>query len=245
MDWASAVKGLPVIKPPKITLSVVSTDVATPVTTDVAPPVVTDMTTIEVPPEFTVGMEFDQYPALPYKKVEVDTNVPSIELETSTPEVVDFVEAWIFNNPDLLQSVTKVSDLHKSWRYFLTIYLSNLEGFAKYMNWLTKNNKLMGVFPEYTACQTGSAVQATTELEKKLRFISFQNCLWALSVGSKSLIFKISEGSETYKSGFLQIIKFKKYGDMAYVKWVITTEALSRYKRGARWEKNDYYDYCS
>ena len=194
-------------------------------------------TPVAASPELTPleGIPLTHYPAVPYNTVEVDVFAPSIELETSAPEVVDFAEAWIFNNPGLLQSVTKVSDLHRSWRDFLAIYLSNVEGFDRYMDWITTNRKLMGAFPDVTFSEM-------TELEKKVRPLSFQNCLWALSVGSKSLTCKIGE---EWRTGFLQIIKFKKYGDMAYVKWVITNEALVAYKRGSRWEKNDYYDYCA
>lgn len=233
MDWVGAVKGV-----------LVAPAVAPTVAPAVAPAVEeTAATTVGATVGTTVGATVEEteetqlvhYPAVPYNKVGVDIHVPAIELETSTPEVVEFAEAWVFNNPGLLQSVGKVSDLHKSWRDFLAVYLSHMEGFDQYMAWVTTNNKLMGAYPDVT-------FSAMTELEKKVRLMSFQNCLWALSVGSKSLTCNI--GGE-WKTGFLQIIKFKKYGDMAYVKWIITDEALVDYKRGARWEKNDYYDYCA
>jgi hypothetical protein len=170
-------------------------------------------------------------------------------------ECAKFAELFVWNKRDVIKECKIVGDLKALFEPFYLNYIK-----VKYQqhssDWFETNGKdasMMQSYREwYIWYEKISRAPQYNILWRFLKQVTFEKCLYALSVSSGTYItsFKSQEkvfGEELFKSGFLKVVNMKQMGDQAKLIWM--PDDINNYK-GSRYcfieyktprDENEYY----
>lgn len=170
-------------------------------------------------------------------------------------ECAKFAELFVWNKRDVIKECKTVGALKALCEPFYLNYIKD-----KYQqqssDWFETNGKDVSMMQSYREWyiwyEKNTRCPQYNGLWRFLKQVTFEKCLYALSVSSGTYItsFKSHEkilGEEFFNSGFLKVVNMKQMGDQAKLIWI--SDDINNY-RGSRYcfieyqtlrDENEYY----